>query len=182
MAESKQSSEEVFVAIHDKVAFLRIRERGSFKISATVKQFGIAAMEQGVERFVLDLHDCVGMDSTFMGIIAGMAFRLRKQSNGEVIVVGLSPRTRSLLSTLGLDQLVKPYMAGSTPEEFQAVLGQGRALEAVDACETDRRGTAEMMLEAHENLVALSPENLPRFKDVLTFLKEDLHKEPLEDR
>ena len=30
------------------------------------------------------------------------------------------------------------------------------------------------MLEAHENLVALSPENLPKFKDVLTFLREDL--------
>jgi hypothetical protein len=31
-------------------------------------------------------------------------------------------------------------------------------------------------LEAHENLVQVSPENLPRFKDVLTFLREDIKK------
>jgi hypothetical protein len=32
------------------------------------------------------------------------------------------------------------------------------------------------MLEAHENLVRLSPENLPKFKDVLAFLREDLKR------
>ena len=40
--------------------------------------------------------------------------------------------------------------------------------------ENSTRVTAETMLEAHENLVKLSPENLPKFKDVLTFLREDL--------
>jgi hypothetical protein len=33
------------------------------------------------------------------------------------------------------------------------------------------------MLAAHEALCAAAPENLTRFKDVLEYLKQDLHQE-----
>ena len=32
------------------------------------------------------------------------------------------------------------------------------------------------MLEAHEALVEVAPENLTKFKDVLEYLKQDLHR------
>jgi hypothetical protein len=34
------------------------------------------------------------------------------------------------------------------------------------------------MLDAHEALCEAAPENLVRFKDVLDYLKQDLHHEP----
>jgi anti-sigma B factor antagonist len=116
------------------------------------------------------------MDSTFMGVMAGLAFRLKKKNNGRLYMVNLSARTRGLLSTLGLDQLVETFMAGATPPEFQAVFTQGREMKTLASDESSRRETAEMMLEAHEHLVEVSPENLPRFKDVLTFLREDIKR------
>ena len=34
------------------------------------------------------------------------------------------------------------------------------------------------MLDAHEALCEAAPENFSRFKDVLEYLKQDLHHEP----
>lgn len=171
-----RKADQLKVAIHDGVAFVRLHNRGSFKVSKAMKQFGVSAIEQNIDKVVVDLTDCVGMDSTFMGVMAGLAFRLKKKNGGRLYMVNLSSRTRGLLSTLGLDQLVETYMAGTTPPEFEVVLATGRNMASYATGESTRRETAEMMLEAHEDLVEASPENLPRFKDVITFLREDIKK------
>ena len=176
MADSNKTEDQLFVAVHRDTAFIRVRERGSFKVSKPLKNFGAAAIDQGVRRIVVDLAECIGMDSTFMGVLAGIAFRLRAMKNGELYIVNLSARTRGLLATLGLDQVAKPCMSGSTPEEFKPILEAANRMTAMEAGEETRKDTAEMMLEAHENLVELSPDNRPRFKDVLTFLRQDVHK------
>jgi anti-sigma B factor antagonist len=40
----------------------------------------------------------------------------------------------------------------------------------------DKSTTTRTMIDAHETLVAIAPENLPKFKDVLTYLREDLRQ------
>ncbi len=176
MADTEKTSEQLSVAVHEQVAYVRLNDRGSFKISKALKQFGLQAIEQGVRAIVIDAEDCVGMDSTFMGVIAGLAFRLKKDRSGVVHMVNLSSRTRGLLATLGLDQLVQTAMQGALPEEFAPMLNQDDSMQHLQHDASTRQETAEMMLEAHENLVQVSPENLPRFRDVLTFLREDIRK------
>jgi len=39
----------------------------------------------------------------------------------------------------------------------------------------DRTARAQTMLEAHEALIKTAPENLPKFKDVIQYLEEELH-------
>jgi hypothetical protein len=41
----------------------------------------------------------------------------------------------------------------------------------------DKTEQAKTMLEAHEALVEAAPENITKFKDVLEYLKQDLHCE-----
>lgn len=175
MAAPEQPADKLLVAIGGDIAFIRVLGRGSFKISTTLKDFAIAAIDTGSRDLVLDMADCVGMDSTFMGVLAGLAFRLKQKAAGRITMVNLSLRTRGLLATLGLDQVIDPHMAGATPENLQPYFaGAANRMTALDTRENSTRVTAETMLEAHENLVKLSPENLPKFKDVLTFLREDL--------
>ncbi len=174
-AEEDKSGEQLHVAIQDGVAYVRLRDRGSFKISKAMKQFGVSVIERNIGTIVVDMSECVSMDSTFMGVIAGLAFRIKKKQ-GRMYMVNLSPRTRGLLSTLGLDQLVETCMAGATPPEVERIFASDREMQALAPDQGSQRETAEMMLEAHENLVRASPENLPRFKDVLTFLREDITK------
>lgn len=175
MADDDKAVDQISVAVVDDTAYVRLMDRGSFKVSKAMKQFGLAAIEKNVNHMVVDMKDCVSMDSTFMGVLAGLAFRLKKQNNGRIHLVNLSTRTRGLIATLGLDQLVQPSMAGEMPLQFAGVLESG--LDQIPHEETSRQETAEIMLEAHEDLVKLTPENLPRFKDVLTFLREDINKE-----
>lgn len=175
MSDPENVGGQLSVAVHEQVAYVRLSDRGSFKISKPLKQFGVSAIEHGVEKIVVDMEHCVGMDSTFMGVLAGLAFRLKKKNGGRIYMVNLSTRTRGLLSTLGLDQLVETYMQGATPAEFSGILdGKQRQMDVLKHDSGSRRETAEMMLEAHENLVEVSNENLPRFRDVLTFLREDI--------
>lgn len=180
-SEQEQSQDRLLVAIQGDTAFVRVFGRGSFKVSSAMKQFGAAAVQEGVKRVVFDMRECLGMDSTFMGVLAGLAFRLRQSFNGDMLMVNLSNRTRGLLATLGLDQLIRPHMAGSTPEELEQILGRWPPMSTLEAAPASQRETAETMLEAHEKLVELSPENLPKFKDVLTFLREDLKKNAGQD-
>lgn len=175
MSEPEKAGGQLSVAVHEQVAYVRLNDRGSFKISKPLKQFGVSAIDHGVNKIVVDMEQCVGMDSTFMGVLAGLAFRLKKQNEGHIYMVNLTSRTRGLLATLGLDQLVKTFMQGATPTEFAGMLqNDGRQMDVLKHESGSRRETAEMMLEAHENLVEVSNENLPRFRDVLTFLREDI--------
>ncbi len=183
MAEAEKAGEQLLVAVSDQTAYVRLRDRGSFKISKALKQFGVACIEQGANKIVIDMSECVGMDSTFMGVIAGLAFRLKRSNDGRIHMVNLSSRTRGLLSTLGLDQLVDTAMQGATPPEYSAMLDQHHDdLQTLKPESGPRTETAELMLEAHENLVQASAENLPRFRDVLTFLREDIKKAAPPDR
>lgn len=175
MASNNKPTDQLLVAMDDRRAFVRVVGRGSFKVSPALKEFALAAIERGGVELILDMQDCIGMDSTFMGVLAGLALRLRERG-GRVVMVNLSARTRTLLATLGLDQVVEPYMVGEPPPDLAKLLGGGPVLSAPAARERTMRETAETMLEAHQNLVKISPENLPKFKDVLAFLREDLKK------
>ena len=183
MADPEQPADKLLVAIRGDIAFIRVLGRGSFIISTDMKEFSTAAMDTGCKSFVLDMAECVSMDSTFMGVLAGLAFRLKQKTAGRITMVNLSLRTRGLLATLGLDEVIDPHMAGATPESLQPYFqGTAERLTSLDRHENDLRVTAETMIEAHENLVKLSSENLLKFKDVLAFLREDLKATQRDDQ
>jgi anti-anti-sigma regulatory factor len=162
------------VALEDDKAFVRLIGRGSFKVSPAMKEFGTAAVARKIQFMLIDMRACVGMDSTFMGVLAGLAFKMRETGGGTIVVINLSSRTRGLLATLGLDQLITPYMEGATPGRLNRVFGGDKDMSELETDKASRQETAETMLKAHETLVELCPENLPKFKDVLTYLREDV--------
>jgi anti-sigma B factor antagonist len=171
--EEKQAMEQLSVTTRDGVAYVRLQGRGTFKISKVMKQFGLSTIEQGCTKIVIDMRQCESMDSTFMGVLAGLAIRL-KARGGRVHLVNLTPRTRGLLATLGLDHIVSAAMEGEMPAAFADALASGQAMDTLTARTSTQRETAELMLAAHEHLVDVSAENQLRFKDVLTFLREDI--------
>lgn len=176
MPEQRQPEDRVWVTLHKHLALVRVEGRGSFKVSTSLKEFGQSSLLAGATTAVLDMGRCIGMDSTFMGVLAGWATRLRQKPGGRLVLINLTSRTRSLVATLGLDQIVQAYEAGPLPDDLHSVAALSEGLSALDPREESRSTTTETMIEAHENLVQLSPENLPRFKDVLIYLREDLQR------
>ncbi len=125
-------------------------------------------MNRGHREFIVDLKNCPVMDSTFMGTLAGMALRLREIGQGQLHVINLNERNSELLQNLGLDQLFAI--------ESASVKGvDAKAESAIESPAGGRDERARTMLEAHEALVEADPENIAKFKDVLDYLKQDLH-------
>jgi anti-anti-sigma regulatory factor len=148
--------------------WVRVEGKGSFLNSTGLKEFAKEMVNRGHREFVVDLKSCPVMDSTFMGTLAGVALRLRELGQGHLRVVNLNERNRDLLGNLGLDQL---FTLGGDEDSSSL----GAAPKPLPGGPTDKVAQAQTMLEAHEELVEANPDNAAKFKDVLEYLKQDLH-------
>jgi anti-sigma B factor antagonist len=163
------------VGVNGPAVWVRVAGRGSFLNSGSLKEFAREMVNRGYREFVFDLEECAMMDSTFMGTMAGLALRLKELGYGRLHVVHCGERSHDLLSGLGLDQIFDIRANGATAPECELLAkGSGENLPKSEAEKRDQAGT---MLAAHEALCEAAPENLTRFKDVLEYLKQDLHHE-----
>jgi anti-sigma B factor antagonist len=159
------------VGISGPTVWVKVEGKGSFLNSGNLKEFARRMLDRGYREFVVDLAHCAMMDSTFMGTMASVALRLKELGQGHLHVVHCGNRSRELLSGLGLDHIFDIRVNGATAPQCKT-LERGATLR-----EGRQREQAETMLEAHEALCEAAPENLFRFKDVLEYLKQDLHHE-----
>jgi anti-anti-sigma regulatory factor len=161
----------ILVGTTNKIVWIKVEGKGSFLNSAGVKEFSKEMVNRGHREFVVDLRNCPVMDSTFMGTLAMIALRLREIGQGSLHVVNLNERNHDLLTNLGLDQLFSMDACGVNEGATPATR---KPLDSVAS--PDHSSQAETMLEAHEALVEADPDNLTKFKDVLEYLKQDLHR------
>ena len=175
----------ILVARGTNLGFIKVVGRGSFQNSGCLKAFYQQLLKEGVGRFVVDLDACTYLDSTFLGILLGLGLKLKDAGNGRLHILNASARNLELLKNLGLDRLI--HIEGS--EAAVAANGNGGGpdttplpladlrddnLEEVPCPVPSRAEAAPTILEAHENLMGFDPRNVPKFKDVVEFLREDL--------
>ena len=156
---------EILVSCADRIVWVRVEGNGSSTNSMGLRDFAKEMIHRGAREFIVDLCNCPMMDSTFMGTLAGISLRLRELGEGYLSVVNLNQRNAESLYSLGLDQLFNVRV--STIEKRQQTL--------TIPLNEDRTARAQTMLEAHEALIKTAPENLPKFKDVIQYLEEELH-------
>ena len=174
------SSPSILVGCNQKVVCIRVQGKGSFQNSAGVKRFAKAMVNRGFRDFVVDLAGCPVMDSTFMGTLTGIAFRLRELGYGGLHVFNANERNTLSLEGLGLDQILS-LENGKADSTCALLDAEFTADDALPADPVDKRAATEMMIAAHQALVDAAPENLCKFKDVIEYLKQDLHQEELLD-
>ncbi len=152
------------VDAHSDPVVVRITGRACFQNSACLRDFVTEMLRQGKVRFVLDFQQCASMDSTFLGVLAGIALELKKRPGGGSLVLSrMGPRNLELVRNLGLHRLLT-VDAGEIPLSLR-----GEApIECKAQTELDH---ARLVLEAHENLVAADEANRSKFQDVLAFMK-----------
>ena len=109
------------VGVSGPAVWVRVEGKGNFLNSGNFKQFAREMVDRGYREFVVDLVDCVMMDSTFMGTMAGLALRLKELGQGHLRVVHCGERSRQLLSGLGLDQLFQISSNGARAPECGAL-------------------------------------------------------------
>ena len=152
---------------------VRIIGRANFTSSLDFRTLINELRQQGCNYFVLDLAECVLMDSTFLGVLAGFGLKLSAgsgdPSRNGIELLNPNPRITELLDTLGVLHLFK-LTQGPLPLPDQAeprphTPGSPTKEEVTLTC-----------IEAHQILSNISPANAAKFKDVTQFLAEDLKK------
>lgn len=164
------SSANVSVLVGKKIACLRVTGRANFASSPDFKTVLAGLTGKGYKHFVIDLTECVLMDSTFLGVLAGFGMKLNPKgapSERGIELLNATPRVAELLENLGAAHL------------FRTRTGPLELPDDVQTCEPESiNPTHEQItrtsLEAHQTLMAMNPENVARFKDVAQFLAEDL--------
>ena len=160
------------VGVNGDAVWVKVEGKGNFLNSGNFKQFAREMVDRGYREFVVDLIDCAMMDSTFMGTMAGVALRLKELGHGHLHVVHCGERSRNLLMGLGLDQIFDIHANGSAAPQCELLQRE----KANGSAEEKKQVNADM-LQAHEALCKAVPQNFSRFKDVLDYLKQDLHHE-----
>ena len=173
----------LLVALADHAAIVKINGRATFTTSVPFKRLVTELRQHGFESFVLDLSECVTMDSTFLGVLAGTALKLSEHSaprqnggqRGELAstdhlsLLNPNERVSDLLDNLGVSNLFRTvHCATQTPA--------GPYQSAPDDVHPTPEELSRTCLEAHRLLMDLNPRNIPKFKDVTQFLAEDLKK------
>lgn len=158
------------VGVNGPAVWVKVEGKGSFLNSGSLKEFAQEMVNRGYREFIIDLENCAMMDSTFMGTMAGVALRLKELGHGHLHIVHCGTRSHELLSGLGLDQIFSIHTNGTDSPQCTFT----DAAAAAAAAEKKKEQT-RTMLEAHEALCQAVPENIFRFKDVLDYLKQDLH-------
>jgi anti-sigma B factor antagonist len=159
----------ILVARSANLGFVKVVGRGSFQNSSCFKAFYQKLLKDRVSRFVVDLGACTYLDSTFLGILLGLALKLKEAGEGRLHILNASQRNLELLRNLGLDRLI---IIDSQNVEMNGVME--KPLEEVKCSEPSRTEAAPTILEAHKNLMEFDARNISKFKDVVEFLREDL--------
>ena len=177
----------IHVASMAQTVFVRVKGRGTFQNSQSLRKFAGERIEIGSADFVIDLAQCAGMDSTFLGVLAGIALRLRQNEHGGSLrVVNAGDRNRELLQTMGLDRLFAAIsgvgetdgVVAPADAEFQVLPGNDWS---AGRPRTDEIETAKLMLQAHEDLIRADQRNQPRFANVTGVLREQIERKRPQD-
>ncbi len=149
------------VDAYSEPAVLRIQGRATYLNCAPVKKFFEQMAEEAKRAVVVDFLNCKGMDSTFLGTLAGAALAFGdNEPPGEIILVRLNERNLELIHNLGLHRIL-------TVDDVQTVSDSTVKTDALESSAAD----AKSILRAHEVLVEADKGNIKKFQDVLNFLR-----------
>lgn len=179
MQEERKNTPQLQVAVKGPDICLKISGRATFVQSMDFKRVLSELSDRGFVRFHIDLAECQNMDSTFLGVLAGVGLKYHTSSQGQnttglVKILNPSERLSDLLDNLGISHLfdiekgVCPFECG----DFSDVEKDG----------SDKTELTRNCLEAHQTLMNICPDNVIKFKDVANFLAEDLKKLENENR
>jgi hypothetical protein len=150
----------LLVLVGKDFACVKISGRANFSFSPDFKVLLAGLAQKGYGHFIIDLSECVLMDSTFLGVLAGFGLKMNQPDASN-------QRGIELLENLGALHLFKVITGAlQLPGDIET--------HTPEPTHPTHEQITRTSLEAHQTLMAVHPDNVARFKDVTQFLAEDL--------
>jgi len=150
---------------------IRVSGRANHLISQPLREFAMRMVREGCRDFRVELRDCLTIDSTFAGVLAGLSLKL-KELAGSVTLVRVPPRCAELLATLGIDGL---FGWGADVPGRESDTSK---LATLPSSARSKEAWASTILEAHRLLASADPANAGGYEDVVEVLKADAANRP----
>ena len=168
MQNAQETLEGVYdVALGDHAVYVRVHGLAGMTNCLCMRDFLERMLAAGRTFIVVDLAACTGMDSTFMGVLAGAASYESPGKPVGVAVVNAGPQLVKLLEEIGLNELLfiepKPF---TMPEvNFVRLEGQPGEEERL-----------QLIKSAHEHLIKVSANNERVFGPLVAVLREEMRR------
>lgn len=141
----------------EEASYLSLRGRATWVHGATFFETARAIRAAG-RPLVVDLTDCEYLDSTLLGTTHQLVV------GGGVRLQNVRPEVRALFEELGMDRVLESIRADGTPPP---------ELHPLVASAPDTAAGRRRILQAHEALAALSPDNREAFRSVIESMRGD---------
>jgi len=155
------------VGCDDDLVVIVVHGAGNLFNSYPLQDFLVTAFENAVSGVIVNLADCRAVDSTFMGVMAGLSHTLADRGLPRLRVANATAEVREALQRLGITYLV---------DMEQGAVPCASATELLEEPDLSKLQRGEHMLEAHERLMALSEENHARFASLISTLQANIAK------
>jgi anti-anti-sigma factor len=167
-------SDKILVRVDGDTAFIKVEGKGTYNVAPELKKFCFDQISRGASNVILDMNECGTMDSTFMGVMAGIAMRLRDLSEHSFMVINLTAKTQELLEVLGLTNLLDCYLK----EEVSDEIAKNDNFEGGEELNParDKAATAKVMLKAHQDLIKADENNQLKFENVVNYLSKEVEQ------
>ncbi|MDX1677559.1 STAS domain-containing protein [Arsukibacterium sp.] len=146
-----------------------------FKLRGELRYTNAAGMDELIEQLfskpascnqvIIDLNEATFLDSTHVGLLASLARYCQQQQLPKPTLFSTRPQINELLYSLCLDQA------------FQIVEKPTSAdvkLSGVTAASYSEQQQGEMILRAHQALIALNDKNKAEFQPLVDLLQQQL--------
>jgi anti-sigma B factor antagonist len=153
---------------HNKNSYeIKVAGRANFEYGVPLRTFAQNIERKKISKLSINLADCLGMDSTFMGVLTMLALKLKKL-NTTIEILSISGQNRELLHGLGIDKLF-------TFSEKKQKLAEQKTIQ-IEQKSNQPLDTAETVVEAHETLMQADDENIKKFEQVSKFARQDAER------
>ncbi|MBF0197305.1 MAG: STAS domain-containing protein [Planctomycetes bacterium] len=151
----------ISVACHESMMLIRVKGLGSMNNSNGFYRFISEGHKKDFTDVCINLEDCDGMDSTFMGTLL-LIHEETTNHDGNMVLINVSDYNRSKLDELGVGQFLDIGKKLEVPPELEY---------APLPSEDDNNERMALVLRAHEELIKKNTDNEKKFGVFINSLK-----------
>ncbi|NRA40353.1 MAG: STAS domain-containing protein [Planctomycetes bacterium] len=153
------------IARFEKTAYIRVYGLANLKNAPVLSSFMETEIADGVAGAYMDLAECRGMDSTFMGTMVAISNNLDSVGGG-LVISNPTEHCARLLDMLGVAAVIPVRDDVCIPDANFVPLDCD-----VDLSHEQRMGVVK---KAHEHLIALSKENESKFRPIIQAFEKEM--------
>jgi anti-anti-sigma factor len=163
-------SSKVYVGVLDKhVYVVKVIGRGTLEYSTELfETFSSKLDKNELVALYFDLSETQYLDSSFIGVIVSLQKKMKKEKRGELFILNPSQKVMEIFVTMGLQDLL-PMKVETQIKNVEYTEELAKQLEMTEE-------SIRILLQSHQDLMEVNPQNRRRFKLVEEMLKKELER------